>query len=131
MGVRLSPAAFRAVGGRGRLAQHGAMDVELLVIDQCPNEGDAAALLRRALDDVGLKRVPVRTRVVSTQDEAERLRFVGSPTVRINGEDPFVDRDQRVVLGCRVYLTEGGRSGLPDLCGLRQALKRHADSTSD
>lgn len=103
------------------------MDVELLVIPDCPNEGAAAELLRRALDDVGLSRVPVRTRVVESEPEAERLGFIGSPTVRIDGEDPFAESARPVGLACRVYLTDGVRSGVPDLRRLRQALKRHAD----
>lgn len=104
------------------------MNVELLVVPECPNEGAAAALVRRALDDIGLARVPIRTRVVPTDEEAERLVFVGSPTVRIDGEDPFSDADLPVGLACRVYLTDGVRSGVPDVRKLRQALKQHADS---
>jgi hypothetical protein len=108
-------------------AQHGAVDVELLVIAECPNEGATAVLVRRALDDVGLAAVPIRTRVVSTQEEAERLRFIGSPTVRIDGDDPFSNGDSPARLACRVYVSDGVRSGVPDLRTLRQALKRHAD----
>jgi hypothetical protein len=39
-----------------------------------------AALVRGALDRVGLCRVPILTRMMSTAEEAERLAFVGSPT---------------------------------------------------
>ena len=102
------------------------MDVDLLVIPDCPNEGAAAQLIRRALDDVGLRRVPIRTRVIETEAEARRLGFVGSPTVRINGEDPFADQDLSVGLGCRVYVSDRGSAGIPDLRRLRQALKRQA-----
>lgn len=113
------------VGGRRR-AQHRRVNVELLVVPGCPNEGAAAELLRRALDDVGLAQVPIQTRVVSTRQDAERLGFVGSPTVRIEGEDPFSGAGRPVGLSCRVYRTEGARSELPDLRELRRALKRLA-----
>jgi hypothetical protein len=103
------------------------VDVELLVIPECPNEGAAAELLRRALDDVGLTQVPFRTHVVESERDAERLSFVGSPTVRIDGEDPFAESRRPVGLACRVYVTDGVRRGVPDLRRLRQALKRHAD----
>lgn len=99
----------------------------MLVVDQCPNEGAAAAVLRRALDDVGLTRVPIRTRVVVSEDEASRLRFTGSPTVLIDGKDPFEVEGRPFGLTCRVYRTDNGRSGVPDLRQLRQAMKRHAD----
>jgi hypothetical protein len=103
------------------------VDIELLVIPDCPNEGAAAAQLRQALDDVGLTRVPIRTHLVDSLDEARRLGFVGSPTVRIDGEDPFDEPAQLVGLACRVYETGEVRSGVPDLRRLRQALQRHAD----
>lgn len=102
------------------------MDVEVLVVADCPNEGGAVALVRRALDDVGLTRIPIRTRVVSSEHDARELGFVGSPTVRINGTDPFEIRGMATGLACRVYVEHGVRSGLPDLLKLRQALKRHA-----
>jgi hypothetical protein len=104
------------------------MNVELLVTPDCPNEGATATLVRRALDDVGLTRTPIRTQVVSTKEEAEQLCFLGSPTVRIDGEDPFLDARSPTALACRVYWVDGVRSAVPDLRRLRQALKRHADA---
>ena len=103
------------------------MDVEVLVVADCPNEGGAVRLVRRALDDIGLKRVPIRTRVVASEQDAEELGFVGSPTIRIDGTDPFENRGQATGLACRVYVEHGIRSGLPDLGRLRQALKRQAE----
>ena len=103
------------------------MNVEVLVVADCPNEGRAVTLVRRALDDVGLKRVPIRTHVVSSEQDAEELGFVGSPSIRIDGTDPFDSRGMAPGLACRVYVEHGVRSGLPDISKLRQALKRHAD----
>ena len=103
------------------------MDVEVLVVADCPNGSGAVTLVRQALDDVGLQRVPIRTRVVAGEQDAEELGFVGSPTIRINGTDPFESRGRAPGLACRVYVEHGVRSGLPDLHKLRQALQRHAD----
>ena len=103
------------------------MDVEVLVVADCPNEGGAVTLVRRALDDIGLERVPIRTRVVVSEQDAAELGFVGSPTIRIDGTDPFENRGQATGLACRVYVEHGIRSGLPDLGRLRQALKRQAE----
>jgi hypothetical protein len=103
------------------------MDVELLVMADRPNEGGAVTLVRRALDDISLKRVPIRTRVVASEQDAKELGFVGSPTIRIDGTDPFENRGQATGLACRVYVEQGVRSGLPDLGKLRQALKRRAE----
>lgn len=102
----------------------------MLLVPECPNEGAAAELLRRALDDVGLVQVPIQTRVVTTWHDAERLSFVGSPPVRIDGEDPFSSVGRPAGLSCRVYRSEGACSDLPDLRELRRALKRHAGMRS-
>ena len=100
------------------------MDVRLLVIEDCPNAAAAAALLRRALDDVGLAPVPIHTQVVTEPEEAERLGFGGSPTILIDGRDPFAEPDRPPALACRVYRTEAGPAGVPELAPLRQALEQ-------
>jgi hypothetical protein len=102
------------------------MDVELLVVPDCPNEAPAAALLRSALDDVGLARIPITTTVIDTPAEAERHGFTGSPTILIDGDDPFAEPGQPAALGCRIYRNITGPAGIPDLRQLRQTLKRAA-----
>jgi hypothetical protein len=104
------------------------MDVQLLVVADCPHEGPAAVVLRRALDDVGLDTVRFRTRVIGSQHEAEQTGFLGSPTILINGQDPFAAPARAPALACRVYRDESGQSGVPALRPLRQALKQAADA---
>ena len=67
------------------------MDIELLVVPECPNGPVAAALLRTALDDVGLTGSTFRTTVIDTQQRAVQRGFTGSPTILIGGLDPFVE----------------------------------------
>ncbi|MER7415881.1 hypothetical protein ABT346_03685 [Micromonospora peucetia] len=105
-------------------AHDGPMDVQLLVVADCPNEGPAAVVLRRALDDVGLSAVRFTTRVINDQAEAERIGFTGSPSVFIEGRDPFVEPGQRPALACRLYRDDTGISGVPPLALLRRALKQ-------
>ena len=102
------------------------MDVELLVVPDCPNEAPAAALLRTALDDVGLARIPFTTNVIDTQAQAEGRGFIGSPTILIDGDDPFAEPGQPAAVACRIYRNATGPAGVPDLRLLRQALKRTA-----
>ncbi|WP_245603561.1 hypothetical protein [Salinispora cortesiana] len=108
----------------------GSMDVQLLVVVDCLNEEPAAVVLRQALDDVGLSAVRFTTRVIETQDEAERIGFTGSPSVFIDGRDPFVEPGQLPALACRLYRDDDGGSGVPPLGPLRQALKLAADRRS-
>jgi hypothetical protein len=104
------------------------VDVELLVVSDCPHAAAAHELLRTALDDVGLRRVPITTTVVDTQELAVDRAFIGSPTILVNGHDSFSTPGRPAGLACRVYDSESGPSGLPDLRALRQALKREAAS---
>jgi hypothetical protein len=102
--------------------------VELLVVADCPHENAAATLLRTALDELGLTRTAVRTSVIETQLEAEQRGFTGSPTILIDGVDPFTEPGGLPALACRVYPTASGTSGVPDLSAVRQALKDSIDS---
>lgn len=103
-----------------------AMDVELLLVPECPHQAAAEVLLQSALRDVGLTQVSITTTVISAEDEAERRGFTGSPTVLIDGADPFAQAEQPASIACRIYQSPGGPSGIPDLRLLRQALKRAA-----
>ncbi|MGW0335474.1 DsbA family protein [Streptomyces sp. NPDC003011] len=104
------------------------MDIELLVVPDCPNESPARDLLTRALADVGLPDQDVLIRVVDNQRQAAELGFVGSPTVLINGADPFAEPGREAGLACRVYRsTDGALSGLPDRDELRHALKQASE----
>ncbi len=106
------------------------MDVQLLVVDNCPNERPATTLLRRVLDEVGLSQVQIITRVVSDEQQAARLGFLGSPTVLIDGRDPFAEPGQASDLTCRLYRDASGVSGVPPAEQLRQALEQAAASHS-
>lgn len=99
------------------------MNVELLVVPDCPHEQPAASLLRSALDDVGLAAVEFDVTVIATQEEAEQRAFAGSPTILLNGNDPFQTPRQPASVACRIY---PGGGGLPDLRALRRELKRAA-----
>jgi hypothetical protein len=61
---------------------------------------------------------------VETDEEAIERQFVGSPTIRLDGEDLFPGGSEDYALGCRVYTTPEGLRGWPtgDMIGaaLRQ-----------
>lgn len=99
------------------------MDIELLVVPDCPHEAAAAERLRAALDDVGLVAVSFTVTVLDTQEKAEVRHFVGSPTFCLDGADIFPELDQPASLACRLY---PGTRGVPELRDLRRALKRAA-----
>lgn len=101
------------------------MIVEVLYFEGCPNYRDAAALVERIAAELGAS-LEVRLVPVVDAEAAARLRFPGSPTVRIDGRDVEPGADGRTdhVLACRVYATEAGFSGLPAESWVRDALGR-------
>lgn len=99
------------------------MDVELLVVPDCPNESATRIMLRAILDEVGLASVTIRTTVIGSQDDAEQRGFIGSPTVLIEGSDPFALSERAPALACRMYFNPQGPTGVPDPAELRRILK--------
>ena len=63
------------------------MDVELLVIPECPGADEAMKLLRAALDDIGLSQTPFTVGIVDTDEAARARRFAGSPAFIVDGTD--------------------------------------------
>lgn len=98
--------------------------IELLFWAGCPSYPEALELLRSVLDERGLD-VEIDLREVHTDEEAEALRFPGSPTIRVGGRD--VDpagAEARPSLGCRVYwLPDGRPSPVPSRALLEEALR--------
>lgn len=101
------------------------MTVTLLYFPGCPNWRTAEANLHSALAEVGVE-ATVQRRVVDTLEDAERQGFPGSPTVLIDGRDPFAEPTAVPALSCRVYRTDAGIAGAPTVAQLRSALA-HAD----
>ena len=92
----------------------------LLFFDDCPNWRVADDRLRTlAREFTGVTMTHHR---VETADEAERVGFRGSPTILIDGVDPFAtDSDPVGGLSCRVFATPDGPAGSPTLEQLRQS----------
>lgn len=95
------------------------MDVQLLYFDGCPNWTTVDERLRSLADELGLT---VTHHRVETPEEAGRVGFRGSPTILVDGRDPFAQGDEPTGLVCRVYTTPDGAAGSPTTEQLRTAL---------
>lgn len=98
--------------------------IEFLFWQDCPSHGAALERLRKVMVEVG-DQSPIEMVEVLTEDDAHRLGFPGSPTIRIDGQDvdPAGARHMGTALTCRVYHLEDGRvSPLPSEQMIRQAL---------
>lgn len=99
------------------------MIVEILSFAGCPNDEPARATAERIVGELGLD-AEIVTVDVPDLDTAQRLRFLGSPTVRVDGIDVEPGADQRsdYVIGCRIFRTTDGVRGQPDEHWVRKAL---------
>jgi hypothetical protein len=100
------------------------MKVEVLYFDGCLTYKSAEKTLRDVLADEGME-ADVELVAVNSSEEAQRLRFPGSPTIRVDGRDLFpgpAREDWR--LGCRVYTTPEGLRGSPTVEMLKEALTK-------
>jgi hypothetical protein len=97
--------------------------VEVLSFEGCPNGGPARVTVERLLASLGLE-AEIREIDVPDPETAERLRFLGSPTVRVDGRDvePGADLRRDFTLACRVFRTDQGYRGQPDERLIRAAL---------
>jgi hypothetical protein len=98
--------------------------IEVLYTDHCPFWKEVVESVKEILEENKIQALVKKVRV-ATQEEAERLRFPGSPTVRINGADidPTV-KETKGVIGCRVYTYEGKLYEYPPKDMIAKAVKR-------
>jgi hypothetical protein len=98
------------------------MKVEILYFEGCPTYLRAEETLRGVLAREGVE-ADVELVAVNSDEEAQELRFPGSPTIRLDGEDLFpVPERAGYALGCRMYATPEGLKGSPTATMLRAAL---------
>lgn len=102
----------------------GPRAVTLRYFEGCPNAGLARTRLAEALRRVGLDPTAIALEEVATPEEADRLGFLGSPTILIDGRDPFAGGDGSGGLACRLYETETGPQGSPTVAQIEAALRR-------
>lgn len=97
--------------------------VEILYFDGCPNHEPAVALVERIERELGTG-AEVRLVNVADREAANRLRFLGSPTIRVDGVDvdPLSARRDDYALSCRIFTTEHGPAGQPEERWVRDAL---------
>jgi len=104
------------------------MRVSFLYYEECPSHEQALGRLREVMAEEGIS-CEVEVIEVETEDQARELRFVGSPTIRVDWEDIDSPDDARYVLACRAYRLEDDRiSPLPSKDMIGRALRSAAKS---
>ena len=99
------------------------MELTVLAVPGCPNAPLLEARLGQLLE--GRPGVTVRRVELGDLDAAARWRMHGSPTLLVNGRDPFAEPGTGPALACRLYRGEKGRlEGAPTVTAMRQALEQ-------
>jgi hypothetical protein len=104
--------------------------VEILYFDGCPNHHSAIALVERLSRELGIE-PNLQLVKVPDQQTAQRLRFLGSPTIRVGGVDvdPQTEHRDDYALSCRLFQTGRGVSGQPSEEWVRHALLQEAGAS--
>ena len=108
------------------------MKIEVLYFDGCPNHKPAVERLQEVLREEAMSAELLEVNVRESAI-AQELRFLGSPSVRINGLDVEPEaRDARAYgMMCRTYSANGRREGLPPREMLFQAIREANSGVSN
>ncbi|MGF7398962.1 hypothetical protein EDC21_1044 [Thermohydrogenium kirishiense] len=89
------------------------MQISFLYFEGCPNSDSAIKLLKEVLSEKNIKD-DIDIIKIESEEDAYRYKFLGSPSIHINGEDIEKERrNDEPLYGCRVYKTIDGHSGIP------------------
>lgn len=104
------------------------MKVEILYFAGCPNHPPAVSQVRKALQQEGVAAEMVEMEIKDA-DTARAVGFLGSPTIRVNGQDVEAAARSAQSFGftCRTYTTGSYRAGVPPLEWIRAAVRTAAN----
>lgn len=96
--------------------------VEILYFEGCPNHEQARTLVERIAAELSVE-PEIELVEISDAETAVRRRFLGSPTVRVDGRDvePGAEARRDYALSCRIYHGERGVAEQPGERLLRRA----------
>jgi hypothetical protein len=102
--------------------------VELLYFDGCPNYETLLPHLERLLGGANVS-AEIKLRRIANRDDAQREKFLGSPSVRVDGCDiePGAEGRDDFGLKCRLYRLPSGLAGTPPDEWVLQALERSSE----
>ncbi|MCW3819342.1 hypothetical protein ONA91_33360 [Micromonospora sp. DR5-3] len=103
--------------------------IEVWYFDGCPSHEVFMPHLRALLDAAGVDE-RIHERAVETDVDAQAHRFLGSPTLRIDGVDIDPTAGQRTDYGlqCRLYPAPDGVRGTPPDEWILAALQRRGSA---
>ena len=98
------------------------MTITIQYFDGCPHWKLADERVQKVLRGLSRSDLKLEYQLIDSPEDAQRVAFHGSPTILIDGRDPFATGDEPVGLTCRVYRTDQGPQGAPTEADLRRLL---------
>lgn len=107
------------------------MIVEVLYFEGCPSYAGLLPRVRCLVSEAGGDPDAIELHAVESVEAAEKLRFLGSPTIRVNGTDVDPGASGRADFGlkCRIYRSEDGQAAVPPDAWVRAAVGAAAASS--
>ena len=97
------------------------MNITLQYFDSCPGWKVVEGRVKDIIQERGLN-ASFDYQRIETPEDAEKHQFAGSPTLLIDGQDPFATVLLPVGLTCRTYVTDIGVARSPSIEQLEEAM---------
>ena len=99
------------------------MKIEVFYIDGCPNRQPTVERVKELLHEFGFRENVLEVPVTEAT-AAIAVRFLGSPTIHVNGVDiePTARTSCQFGVMCRMYLDGSKQDGVPSAALIRRAL---------
>jgi len=102
--------------------------ITLLYFDGCPSWQPALENLQKVVE---AEKILAKINLVKIEnpEQAQQEKFLGSPSIRVNGVDLWPEERANYTLSCRVYKTPAGMKGSPTIEMLRERLREVISSS--
>ena len=97
------------------------MEITIQYFDSCPGWRVVDTRVKELVRQHGLD-ADLTYQLIDTPEAAEEYQFTGSPTLLVDGRDPFKTDLTPIGLACRTYMTPTGLAASPSVDQIREAL---------
>ncbi len=98
------------------------MKITIQYFEGCPHWRLADERVRNVLRDIDPGDAVLDHQLIDSPETAARVGFHGSPTILVDGQDPFATGNEPVGMSCRVFSTEVGAQGAPTEAQITKAI---------
>ncbi len=97
------------------------MKITLQYFDSCPNWKVTDERVKTVIS-AHAREAELHYQLIESPDDAEKYGFHGSPTLLVDGVDPFATENTEVGFACRLYFTDSGPAEAPTVEQIARSL---------